>query len=73
MKKNRKNTDYPEVCGVTSMGERGQVVIPKEARSALNMKQGDNLVVMVHNETLIFMSKKKVEKYIKHLTSKIKL
>ena len=73
MKKANKLVSYPEVCGVTSLGERGQVVIPKEARSALKIKTGDSLVAMVHHETLIFMTKKKMEKYIKHLTSHLKI
>jgi len=72
MKKKLKMGDYPEVCGVTSLGERGQIVIPKEARAALKIKTGDSLVALVHNETLIFVSKKKMESYIKHLTKHLK-
>ena len=73
MPKKAKISDYPEVCGVTVLGERGQIVIPKEARKELKVKTGDSLVAMVHHDTLILMTKKKMEKYIKHLTSHIKI
>ncbi len=32
--------------GSVTVGERGQIVIPAEARSALNLKPGDKLLVM---------------------------
>lgn len=31
---------------ITTIGERGQVVIPKEAREALNLSAGDKLVAL---------------------------
>lgn len=34
--------------GAVSVGERGQVVIPKDARDALGIKAGDKLVVVSH-------------------------
>ncbi|MDD5745929.1 MAG: AbrB/MazE/SpoVT family DNA-binding domain-containing protein [Candidatus Omnitrophica bacterium] len=38
--------DAPEVYGTVTIGERGQVVIPIEARKALKIKPGDKLMVM---------------------------
>jgi AbrB family looped-hinge helix DNA binding protein len=35
-----------KMYGTTSMGARGQVVIPAEARKDLKLKPGDKLVVM---------------------------
>ncbi len=35
-----------KVYGTTTVGERGQVVIPVEARKDLNLKPGDHLIVM---------------------------
>jgi AbrB family looped-hinge helix DNA binding protein len=32
--------------GSTTMGERGQVVIPQEAREALGLEKGEKLLVM---------------------------
>lgn len=34
--------------GSVTVGERGQIVIPAEARQALNINPGDKLVVMHH-------------------------
>ena len=35
------------IFGVVRLGERGQIVIPKQARDALGLKRGDALVVLV--------------------------
>ena len=35
------------IFGTVKIGERGQVVIPKQARDKLNLKIGDQLVVLV--------------------------
>jgi len=45
--KNKKNKfDFAGVChGVTTMGERGQIVIPLEARKELNLKPKEKLFV----------------------------
>ena len=32
--------------GLAKVGEKGQIVIPKEAREMFNIKQGDTLVVL---------------------------
>jgi AbrB family looped-hinge helix DNA binding protein len=34
--------------GAATVGERGQVVIPAEARSELEIKPGDKLLIMKH-------------------------
>jgi AbrB family looped-hinge helix DNA binding protein len=34
------------VFGVVKMGERGQIVIPKEAREQYGIKAGDSLIVL---------------------------
>lgn len=34
--------------GAVTVGERGQVVIPAEARASLGIKPGDKLIVMRH-------------------------
>ena len=32
--------------GIVTVGERGQIVIPKEARKILNIKKGDKLIIL---------------------------
>lgn len=34
------------IFGVVKVGERGQIVIPKEARELYNIKAGDSLLVL---------------------------
>ncbi|MGE5392415.1 MAG: AbrB/MazE/SpoVT family DNA-binding domain-containing protein [Candidatus Saccharibacteria bacterium] len=49
------NTD--KLYGSTTVGARGQVVIPSEARKDLNIKPGDQLLVMGKFGRLIGMIK----------------
>jgi AbrB family looped-hinge helix DNA binding protein len=35
-----------QFCGAATVGTKGQIVIPAEAREALNIKTGDKLLVM---------------------------
>ncbi|MCX6810448.1 MAG: AbrB/MazE/SpoVT family DNA-binding domain-containing protein [Candidatus Berkelbacteria bacterium] len=43
-----------EFFGSTTIGERGQVVIPIEARKALNVEKGEKLLVFgVHKDTIV--------------------
>lgn len=68
MKAKRKG-ECPIVAGVANMGERGQIVIPKEVRESLKLKTGEAFFVMVHNDAVIFMPKKKMENFVKQLTA----
>jgi AbrB family looped-hinge helix DNA binding protein len=53
----------PEFFGSTTMGERGQIVIPAEAREKLDLKKGEKLLVMgVHGETLMLVKFNTFEK-----------
>lgn len=36
---------FPKFYGLVTVGERGQVVIPKDARKLLDIKSGDKLIV----------------------------
>lgn len=35
-------------CGVTTLGERGQIVIPQKARESLGVKPGDKFFCFIH-------------------------
>lgn len=48
------------ICGVVKVGERGQIVIPKETREHFGIKPGDSLFVTASkdkNRLVIFKSK----------------
>ncbi|MBC8063259.1 MAG: AbrB/MazE/SpoVT family DNA-binding domain-containing protein [Chlorobia bacterium] len=48
MKDNIKNCLSESFFGTSTVGERGQVVIPAEAREEFNIQPGDKLMVMRH-------------------------
>lgn len=59
-------------CGMTSVGERGQVVIPAEIRAEMNLKKGERLMVFSKNKHFIGMIKSdEMTKYLKQMLSKI--
>jgi AbrB family looped-hinge helix DNA binding protein len=47
----------PQIWGVTTVGERGQVVIPVEARKELNLEKGEHLVVISKGKKFIGLVK----------------
>ena len=49
--------------GAATVGSKGQVVIPAEAREALNIKEGDKLVVMgpPTNNAVLFVKADSIE------------
>ena len=48
MKPEAKNCLTESFFGTSTVGERGQVVIPAEAREEFNIQPGDKLMVMRH-------------------------
>ena len=63
----------PDFYGVASVGERGQIVIPAEARKANDIKPGDKLIVAGgQGQHPLFLIKAEVmTEKIEHLTNKI--
>jgi len=62
----------PMFIGSTTMGERGQVVIPKEIREIYNLKKGDQLVAIVsHKDTIALIPMSKAKVMLKHMTEQL--
>jgi AbrB family looped-hinge helix DNA binding protein len=58
------------IFGVCKVGEKGQVVIPKEAREVFSIKAGDSfLVVGDHKKGIALL---KVDEITEHLTEVLK-
>ena len=45
------------VFGTAKVGDRGQIVIPKEARELFNIKPGDTLLILGEEETGLIISR----------------
>ena len=60
--------------GITTLGERGQAVIPAEARQAMRLIKGEKLLVFsLGDDVLIFSKLGNLEKLASHLSDKLKM
>lgn len=58
--------------GTATVGEKGQIVIPAEARDSLNIAKGEKMLVFgMGNDMLVISKLSKVEQIAKHLSSKL--
>jgi AbrB family looped-hinge helix DNA binding protein len=58
--------------GSTVIGEKGQVVIPKEAREDLKLKKGDKLLVFGMGEMIALMKLSNLKKFMKYLEENLR-
>ncbi|MBI5072167.1 AbrB/MazE/SpoVT family DNA-binding domain-containing protein [Candidatus Falkowbacteria bacterium] len=59
--------------GLTTAGERGQIVIPKEVRAAMKISPRDKFFVFAHDDEIIAMIKpEKFNSLIKEMTGVLK-
>ena len=63
-----KGPNGKHVFGMVKVGERGQIVIPKEARDMFDIKTGDSVIVLCDKEKGIALLKADA---IEDLTDKI--
>ncbi len=54
-----------------TVGEKGQVVIPSEARKALDLKKGDKLLLFRTGDMLTCTKLAQFEKFATHLNNKL--
>ncbi len=54
----------PTYFGSATLGERGQIVIPADARKAMGLGAGDKLVVFGHGHGLVLMRAESVAEYV---------
>ena len=58
--------------GTATIGEKGQVVVPAEARDAMKLKKGDKLLVFcVGDDTVTFTKLARLEKFASHLEGRL--
>ncbi len=67
---------YPDdkiFYGTATLGEKGQVVIPAEARRALKLEKGEKLLVLGFDNEMIAITKiENLQKFANHLSNKLK-
>lgn len=58
--------------GITTIGERGQVVVPKDARDALNLSAGDKLVVLPsrRGDGILLMKEENIKQLAQKMSEK---
>lgn len=72
MTKDFLGKDGIRVYGTTVLGERGQIVIPKEARGKLKLKNGDQFLVVEHFGKLILVPQKMMQSLLAILNKHLK-
>lgn len=61
-----------KILAITTIGEKGQIVIPAEARAAMKLAKGEKLVVMSSRESaLVIMKAAKFEAMAAHVTKNL--
>lgn len=67
-----KSSKLQPLVGSTVVGERGQVVIPKEFREKLGLTPGETLVVMHHGHgPILLLPAKKMQDMVKSMSERI--
>ena len=70
MSKSKKNGE--QFYGTTTLGEKGQIVIPAEARKTMGIKKGEKLLVFGMGCDMLALSKlSKVEQFASHLSGRL--
>lgn len=66
---------FPKILGTATINEKGQLVIPAEARHKLGLKPGSRVVIMSSNQkpALILFRSEEVEAMVKNLTDALSL
>jgi len=62
-----------EKMDFTVLGERGQVVIPKDIRDGMGLKAGERLLVFYadHHAAVVLVRVEKMRKMVKKISSKL--
>jgi|WetSurMetagenome_2_1015567.scaffolds.fasta_scaffold29599_1 AbrB family looped-hinge helix DNA binding protein len=70
--KTEKPQRHEMVYGTTTIGEKGQVVIPAEARKALGLVPGEKLLVFGMGREMLALAKlSNLERFASHLASRV--
>jgi AbrB family looped-hinge helix DNA binding protein len=69
MGKTSKKSTACEFMGTTVLGERGQIVIPKEIREMYKLKKGDKFIVAIgHQDAIALIPMERAKKIMDSMT-----
>ena len=72
--KNHRIHPEGQFYGTATVGEKGQIVIPQEARKNMKLKKGDRLLVFGMDDDMLAVAKlSHLEKFASHLSKKLKM
>jgi AbrB family looped-hinge helix DNA binding protein len=60
------------ICGSATLGERGQLVVPKEARTRLRLKEGERFLVIEHMGKIILVPEVQARHIVNEVTRYLK-
>lgn len=62
---------FPKILGTATLNEKGQLVIPAEARNEFGLQAGSKLVIMKspHRKALVLIRAEEVEAMVKDLAN----
>lgn len=60
-----------ESFGTATLGKRGQVVIPSEIREKLNLEAGEQFMVLLANDSVVFVPGDEFENMVANLDQKV--
>lgn len=68
----KPNLEGNEFLGSATVGAKGQTVIPAEARKAMDLKEGDKLLVFrIGCDMVAFSKLSQMERFATHLSKKL--
>jgi AbrB family looped-hinge helix DNA binding protein len=72
--KNHHLNPEGQFYGTATVGEKGQIVIPQDARKNMKLKKGDRLLVFGMDEDALVVAKlSHIEKITGHLSKKLRM
>lgn len=64
--------DEQSTLGTVKVGERGQIVIPKETRDLFDIKPGDNLIILANKKSgIVIVKADRIKEFAKEILEKI--
>ncbi|MEW6407538.1 MAG: AbrB/MazE/SpoVT family DNA-binding domain-containing protein [Patescibacteria group bacterium] len=70
----KKQTQKKHFYGTATLGEKGQIVIPNDARQNMKLKKGDRLLVFgMHEDMLAIVKFAHIEKIASRLSERLKM